>query len=146
MQSSSTSFCASFPHPPLVFIGLLKSLTWCHGTDLPVPCKKRRIFFLSFLSAQFIQQTPVFAFSQQHSLGVKVELFTSFNPQILCHISSFPKSGLLYWRCALSLFFLESRFCTWLGSNRSQPAFTNALRCKLSRPANFKCLSLVDAV
>lgn len=42
MQSSSTSFCASFPHPPLVFIGLLKFLTWCHhGSDLPnAPCKK----------------------------------------------------------------------------------------------------------
>lgn len=57
MQSPSTSFSASFPHPPLLFIGLLKFLTWCHGSDLPNAAQKRRIFVLFFLPAQFIQQT-----------------------------------------------------------------------------------------
>lgn len=147
MQSSSTSFCASLPHPPLVFIGLLKFLTWFHGADLPNAVWKKGVFsscpasLLSLSSKHLCLPFP---------RGTHWELMWNYLPLL---IPKFSATSLLFQNAGCHtgglcwVFFLGSRFCVWLRSNRSsQPAFTNALRCKLSRPANFKCLSLLDAV
>lgn len=148
MQSSSNCFYASFPHPPLVLIALLKCLTLVSQHRPSQYCVEKGYLLPSCSSLLFsLYSKQLLAFSQQHVLGVHTELFTSFNPQILHNITSFPEFRLLYWSSVLNLFLLECSFCIWLYSNRpSQPAIVSALRCKLSRPADFKCLSLVDVV
>lgn len=125
MQSSYNCFYGSFPHPFLVFIALLKCLICIR---LPKTVWKRNIIFLLFLAVQFIQWTVVLALSQQHILGVHAELFTSSNPQILCHRTTFPEFKLPYWRSALNSLFLEHSFCIWLCSNRPLAVF-NRTKC-----------------
>lgn len=143
MRSSSNCFYASFPHPLGPFKMPVISVT---AQAFPISCRKGLLPSCSSLLFSLYSK-QLLAFSQQHILGVHAELFTSFNPQILHNITSFPEFRLLYWSSVLNLFLLGCSFCIWLYSNRtSQPAILSALRCKLSRPADFKCLSLVDVV